>query len=168
MPAAASYTLPELAGAVNTWCERHEVAPLSGQASGELNERSIRYYRTLGLVDPPQNGGATSGYGELHFLQLLAIRLLQSQGQPLRRIQELLYGRSIAELREIRRRGMEERGKLRDRQEQRGFPFREQWQVFGLGEEFALLSRSGALPKREQLEAIREILKQPSERSSKQ
>src|SRR3954464_13335721 len=98
MPQEESFTLRSLTTAVNAWCEDHSVAPLNAQAADELNERSIRYYRTLGLVDPPRAGGAGAGYGEIHFLQLIAIRLLQAQGQPLRKIQELLYGRTLGDL----------------------------------------------------------------------
>src|SRR3954469_4201951 len=97
-------SLPELADAVNDWCSEHDIEPANGQAGETVTERNIRFYRTMGLVDPPD--GAV--YGEKHLLQLSAIRLLQAQGVPLRRIRDLLYGRSLAELREIRKRGLAE------------------------------------------------------------
>ena len=158
MPKEQTYTLRELAGAVNAWCETHSVAPLNAQAADELNERSIRYYRTLGLVDAPRGGGAGAGYGEKHFLQLVAIRLLQAQGQPLRKIQELLYGRTLEDLLEIRRRGLKEARPQAGDIPSFEFSPREQWHVIGLDARFALLSRSGPAPSPGQLAAIRQIL----------
>jgi len=150
-------TVAELAIAVNAWCAEHAVEPMSGQTGEEVNERSIRYYRTLGLIDGPDGRPAGRGYGEKHFLQLAAIRVLQAQGLPLRKIQELLYGRTVADLREIQRRGAREMPVAR-RGQAAGFAAFEQWQVLGLTEDFALVSRSGAAPSRDQLEAIRRIL----------
>src|SRR6266446_558718 len=102
------FSLRELADAVNRWCRQHHVAPLSGQAGEEVTERNIRYYRAIGLVDAPESG-AGQGFTEKHRLQLIAIRLLQANGLPLRKIRELLFGRSARELREIQTRGLRER-----------------------------------------------------------
>src|SRR4051812_16202973 len=96
-----SFSLEELSDRINAWCGEHAIQPANGQAGVAVSERNIRYYRTLGLVDAPDGGG----YGEKQLLQLTAIRLLQAQGLPLRRIRDLLYGRSLEDLREIRRRG---------------------------------------------------------------
>ena len=150
-------TVGELASAVNAWCAEHGVEPMSGQTGEVINERTIRYYRTLGLIDGTEGGPTGRGYGEKHFLQLAAIRVLQAQGLPLRKIQELLYGRTIADLREIQRRGVREMPAA-GRGKPVGFAPFEQWQLLGLTEDFALVSRAGAAPSREQLEAIRRIL----------
>ena len=40
-----------------------------------------------------RESGGGQGYSEKHRLQVIAVRLLQSQGVPLRRIRELLLGR---------------------------------------------------------------------------
>ena len=104
-----SFSIQTLSEQVNEWCEEHGVSPVSGQAGDNVSERSIRYYRTLGLLDAPEGGG----YGEKHLLQIIAIRLLQAQGLPLRRIRELLYGRSLEELREVRRQGLNEAQRMR-------------------------------------------------------
>ena len=93
-------SLRKLAEAVNEWCSEKGFVPVSGQAAENLSERSLRYYRTLGILDGPSTGEG-SAYGERHFLQLAALRALQSRGMPLRRIQELLYGRDNANLREL-------------------------------------------------------------------
>jgi DNA-binding transcriptional MerR regulator len=129
-----------LAGEVNAWCERHGIVPANGQAGERITERNVRYYRTLGLLDPPLAGGG-QGYGEKHRLQLVALRLLQAQGLPLHRIRDLLLGRTLADLREIERRGLAELAEA-------ALPvFRpaenESWRVTTLDEEFLLVSRRG-------------------------
>ncbi len=98
-------TLDQLVEAVNCWCREQRIRPLRGQASSELTVRTVRFYRVKGLVDAPSTG--KGGYRRKHFLQLCAIRILQAQGQPLDRIQELLYGRGEEDLEEILRRGAE-------------------------------------------------------------
>ena len=94
------WTIQELAEAVNAWCRDRELQPANGQAASELSARTLHYYRSSGLLDAPDSG-AGPGYGRRHFLQLKAIRILQAQGLPLSRIQQLLFGRSDAELEQI-------------------------------------------------------------------
>jgi DNA-binding transcriptional MerR regulator len=129
-----------LAALVNQWCKDHQVFPANGQAGEQINVRNIRYYRTLGLLDPPQTGGG-QGFGDKHRLQLVAIRLLQAQGLPLSRIQQLLFGRSLEELKQI-----EERG-LAEMEETPVSAFRpggdESWSMMPLNNEFMLVSRRG-------------------------
>lgn len=149
-----TFSLEELSERINAWCDGHAVIPANGQAGESVTERNIRYYRTLGLVDAPAGGA----YGEKHLLQLTAIRLLQAQGVPLRRIRELLYGRSLAELREIRRRGLAEAQRV-------GAAVRvtlpvqdELWRVIPLDEDFLLMSRSGTPLTPAQREAVLQAL----------
>ncbi|HAM72521.1 MAG TPA: hypothetical protein DCM86_12840 [Verrucomicrobiales bacterium] len=134
-------SLRELADQVNAWCARHGVVPVNGQAGEVLNERSLRYYRTLGLIDPPSVGGG-KGYGEKHRLQLMGIRMLQAEGLPLSRIRSLLYGRGIEDLRQM------ERLALAERQATRGQGMvpatgGESWAVLPLDDDFLLISRRG-------------------------
>ena len=63
--------------------------------------RTVRYYTTLGLIDRPRIEGRQARYGERHLLQLLAIKALQAFELPLAQIQQRLYGRSDAELKEL-------------------------------------------------------------------
>ena len=44
-------SLRKLAEAVNEWCSEKGFVPVSGQAAENLSERSLRYYRTLGILD---------------------------------------------------------------------------------------------------------------------
>jgi len=149
-------SLGELVDAVNQWCDRHGIAPASNQAGERITERNVRFYRTAGLVDAPNSGGG-QGYGEKHKLQLIAVRLLQSQSLPLRRIRELLLGRSLADLRRIEKQGLAEA---------RSAPlpaFRlvpgEDWRMMPLDGEFLLVSRNNRALRPELLEQIRDLLR---------
>jgi len=154
----ALFSLEELSRRINAWCEEHDVVPASGQAGEAVSERSIRYYRTLGLIDAPEGGG----YGEKHLLQLTAIRLLQAQGLPLRRIRELLYGRSLAELREIRRRGLAETRQVAASTRMVMPVGDELWRVIPLDEDFLLVSRRGTPLTPDQRDAVRLALRSGS------
>jgi DNA-binding transcriptional MerR regulator len=93
----SEFTVEELAQAVQAWCVEHGISPANGQAAEELSERTIRYYRTLGLLDAPL-GNYVKTFGDKHRLQLIAVRVYQAQGIPLRKIREELYGKSLADL----------------------------------------------------------------------
>jgi DNA-binding transcriptional MerR regulator len=63
-----------------------------GQRSGRVREvpdqRAIRWYTTLGLVDrPAAMRGRTALYGRRHLLQLVAIKRLQAEGRFLAEVQ---------------------------------------------------------------------------------
>lgn len=145
-----SFSIEELSEQINAWCDKHGIAPANGQAGENVSERSIRYYRTLGLIDAPEGGG----YCERHLLQLTAIRLLQAQGLPLRRIRELLYGRSVQELREIRRRGLPEAQRATDAVRFAMPMGDELWRAIPLDEDFLLVSRRGTPLTPTQREAV--------------
>ena len=130
-----------------------------------MTVRNIRYYRALGLLDPPQLGGG-QGFGEKHRLQLDAIRLLQAQGLPLNRIQELLLGRTLEDLKQIEKRGLAEL----DQAHVAAFrpSANEFWRVTPLNEEFMLVSRRGrglAPELRERLLTILELNKKEPDHS---
>jgi MerR HTH family regulatory protein len=79
-----------------------------GQVSGRVREvpdqRAIRYYTTIGLVDrPAAMRGRTALYVRRHLLQLVAIKRLQAQGRSLARIQAELAGATDAQLERIAR-----------------------------------------------------------------
>ena len=74
-----------------------------GVASGRVRDipdlRTIRYYTTLGLLDrATEMRGRTALYGRRHLLQLVSIKRLQSQGQPLSEIRSRMVGLSNAVL----------------------------------------------------------------------
>jgi len=74
-----------------------------GQPSGRVrdlpDQRAIRWYTTIGLVDrPAATRGRTAMYGPRHLLQLVAIKRLQARGLPLVAIQAELAGATDAQL----------------------------------------------------------------------
>jgi DNA-binding transcriptional MerR regulator len=150
-------SVDQLADRVTEWCVRHRVVPANGQVGTATTVRTLRYYRSTGLLEAPSEGGG-SGYGERHFLQACAVRVLQAEGLPLSRIQALLFGRSDAELRGIL-----------DSAEQGAPPALptpspastqpETWQTFPLSPDFLLISRRpGFQLTTSQLQAIQAIL----------
>src|SRR5688572_18690594 len=85
------WTLRELTAEVAAQLERNYQATDNGQVRAIPDERSVRYYTTLGLVDrPAAMRGRTALYGRRHLAQLVAIKRLQSLGKPLGEIQQLL------------------------------------------------------------------------------
>jgi hypothetical protein len=96
----------------------------------------------------------------MHRLQLVAVRLLQAQGLPLRRIRELLHGRSLADLQQIETRGIAELAASR-----RSVPGvtagsgMETWAVAALDDDFLIVSRRGRPIPPELLEQLRALLR---------
>ncbi|HEX8176925.1 MAG TPA: MerR family transcriptional regulator [Pyrinomonadaceae bacterium] len=63
------------------------------------DERTIRYYLSEGLLSPAEDKqGTASVFGYLHLLQLLVVKRLQAEHLPIRKIKELVEGRSEREL----------------------------------------------------------------------
>lgn len=65
-------------------------APDSGRVRAVPDERAIRYYTTLGLLDRPTLRGRTALYGPRHLAQLVAIKREQARGATLAEIQRTL------------------------------------------------------------------------------
>jgi DNA-binding transcriptional MerR regulator len=76
-------------------------AARDARVSAAPDARTVRYYTTLGLLDRPSIENRQARYGERHLLQLLAIKALQAFELPLAEIQQRLYARSDAELRQL-------------------------------------------------------------------
>lgn len=65
----------------------------NGRVRDVPNERLIRWYATVGLVDPPlSRKGRVARYGQRHLLQLLAVKRRQAEGRTLAEIQQELAG----------------------------------------------------------------------------
>jgi DNA-binding transcriptional MerR regulator len=77
-------------------------AQVSGRVRDLPNERLIRWYTTIGLVDPPLGRrGRTSLYGPRHLLQLVAVKRRQAAGRSIAEIQLELAGATDATLARI-------------------------------------------------------------------
>ena len=69
----------------------HDFAPPNGQVRAIPDERALRYYTTLGLLDRPSAmRGRTALYGRRHLAQVVAIKRLQAAGRSLAEIQAML------------------------------------------------------------------------------
>jgi DNA-binding transcriptional MerR regulator len=79
-------------------------APSNGRVRAVPDQRTIRYYTTLGLLDrPAAMQGRTAFYGRRHLLQLVAIKRLQARGLSLVELQQRLVGLPDAALEDIAR-----------------------------------------------------------------
>ncbi|MEV0384455.1 MerR family transcriptional regulator [Nonomuraea sp. NPDC050643] len=68
-------------------------APVNGRVRDVPGERLIRWYTTIGLVDPPlTRRGRIARYGRRHLLQLVAVKRLQAEGRSIAQIQAALAG----------------------------------------------------------------------------
>ncbi|HVK73151.1 MAG TPA: MerR family transcriptional regulator [Kofleriaceae bacterium] len=86
---AAAWTLSELTRRVAEALASDE-APANGQVRAVPDERSVRYYTTLGLIDRPRLRGRTALYGLRHLAQVVAVKRMQAAGRSLAEIQRVL------------------------------------------------------------------------------
>ena len=63
--------------------------PKNGQVRAVPDDRTIRYYGTIGLLDRPTMRGRTALYAARHLAQVVAIKRLQGTGKSLAEIQAL-------------------------------------------------------------------------------
>ncbi|GGU92080.1 hypothetical protein GCM10010182_04030 [Actinomadura cremea] len=83
-----TWTIGELAERAAAALAAGDAAPVSGRVRDVPNERLIRWYTTIGLVDPPQGRrGRTALYGRRHLLQLVAVKRRQATGRSIAEIQ---------------------------------------------------------------------------------
>jgi DNA-binding transcriptional MerR regulator len=100
MDSAARYTITELAEASAAVLDALGIAARNGQVRDRPDVRTVRYYGTLGLVDPPaEMAGRTARYGSRHLLQVVAVKAAQARGDSLADAQRILVGASDEELR---------------------------------------------------------------------
>jgi hypothetical protein len=93
--------LAELASGVLTDSTPRQV---SGRVREVPNDRLIRWYVTVGLVDPPLSRvGRIARYGRRHLLQLVAVKRRQAEGCSLAAIQAELVGATDAYLESVAR-----------------------------------------------------------------
>lgn len=89
----------ELAGEAARILTESGLAQERGTVTEVPDERTIRYYLTEGLISPAEDKqGTASVFGYRHLLQLLVVKKLQSQHLPIRKIRDLVDGRTEREL----------------------------------------------------------------------
>lgn len=92
-------SLPELVASVPALLADGYEGVRNGRVRDLPDERTIRWYQSIGLVDRPASfRGRSALYGRRHLLQVAAIKTLQAAGLSLEEIQGGLPGRTDAEL----------------------------------------------------------------------
>jgi DNA-binding transcriptional MerR regulator len=90
-----SWTIDELSAAVVAALAEGYDGPPNGRVREVPDQRTIRYYTTLGLLDrASEMRGRTALYGRRHLLQLVAIKKLQASGRTLAEVQRALTGQT--------------------------------------------------------------------------
>lgn len=96
------WTITELAESAAAALAVDGSAQVSGRVRDLPNERLIRWYTTIGLVDPPLGRrGRTALYGPRHLLQLVAVKRRQAAGRSIAEIQLELAAATDATLERI-------------------------------------------------------------------
>ncbi|NDU76338.1 MerR family transcriptional regulator [Actinomadura sp. DSM 109109] len=97
-----TWTIAELADRAGAALAADGSAQVSGRVRDLPNERLIRWYTTIGLVDPPLGRrGRTALYGPRHLLQLIAVKRRQAEGRSIAEIQVELAAATDADLARI-------------------------------------------------------------------
>ncbi|XVQ10436.1 MerR family transcriptional regulator [Spirillospora sp. CA-255316] len=100
----STWTITELAERAVEALSAGESVRVNGRVRDMPNERLIRWYTTIGLVDPPLGRrGRTALYGTRHLLQIVAVKRRQAAGRTIAEIQVELAGATDRRLGEIAR-----------------------------------------------------------------
>lgn len=75
-----------LAAHVTALADAAGIRPTNASARAAPSARSVRFYVANGLLDRPEGTGTAATYNYRHFLQLLAIKIRQREGQTLESI----------------------------------------------------------------------------------
>src|SRR3954463_9078820 len=62
------------------------IRPTNASARAAPSARAVRFYVSSGLMDRPDGAGTAATYNYRHFLQLVAIKIRQREGQSLEAI----------------------------------------------------------------------------------
>ena len=77
-----------LAAHVTALVDAAGMRPTNASARAAPSARSVRFYVANGLLDRPEGSGTAATYNYRHFLQLLAIKIRQREGQTLEAIRQ--------------------------------------------------------------------------------
>lgn len=91
--------LPEFAQAAERILSELNLEQERGTVTNVPDERTIRYYLAEGLIQAPEEKqGTASVFGYMNLLQLVTVKKLQAEHLPIRKIRELVAGKSEQEL----------------------------------------------------------------------
>lgn len=96
-------SIEELSEEVEKLLKEHGL--LNNQNDRRINTipdpRTIRYYTTLGLLEPPNTINRQAKYNQKHIIQLASIKALQAESLTLAEIQQRFFGKRIEEIEQI-------------------------------------------------------------------
>jgi DNA-binding transcriptional MerR regulator len=91
--------LPEFAAVAERVLSELDFEQERGTVSPVPDERTIRYYLSEGLITAPEEKqGTASVFTYINLLQVVAVKKLQAEHLPIRKIRELVKGKSEQEL----------------------------------------------------------------------
>jgi len=91
--------LPEFVQAGERILSELDLEQERGTVTNVPDERTVRYYLSEGLIQAPEEKqGTASVFGYLNLLQLVAIKKLQADHLPIRKIREVVAGKSEQDL----------------------------------------------------------------------
>jgi DNA-binding transcriptional MerR regulator len=91
--------LPEFASICERVVSDMDLEQQRGTVTSVPDERTIRYYLSEGLVQAPEERqGTASVFTYLNLLQIVAVKKLQAEHLPIRKIRDLVSGKSEQEL----------------------------------------------------------------------
>ena len=91
--------LPEFTAVAERVVDALNLEQSRGTVTSVPDERTIRYYLAEGLIQPAdERQGTASVFGYLHLLQVVAVKKLQTEHLPIRKIRELVSGKGEEEL----------------------------------------------------------------------
>ena len=91
--------LPEFARVGGQILAELQLEQQRGTVTSVPDERTIRYYLAEGLIQTPEEKqGTASVFNYLNLLQLLTVKKLQAEHLPIRKIRELVAGKTEQEL----------------------------------------------------------------------
>ena len=112
--------LPEFAQAGERILAEMDLEQARGTVTSVPDERTIRYYMAEGLIQTPEEKqGTASVFGYLNLLQLVTVKKLQAEHLPIRKIRELVAGKSEQELETLLGVGSSQNKKSRDSEAKR-------------------------------------------------
>ena len=96
------WTLGELHAHAEAVLAAQEISPESGRVRAVPDERTLRYYTTIGLLTGPTVlKGRKAYYSLVHLAQIVAIKRLQALGLSLAQVQQELAGATPTELKSM-------------------------------------------------------------------
>ena len=81
--------LDELCTVVNRELEALGISVPDGRTASVVTPRNVRYYRTIGLLQPPSRSGGRAEYSREHLDEIIEIKKAQHEGITLEQLLEI-------------------------------------------------------------------------------